>query len=163
MLYLYSKDKHNFEFCERFENEKALQKYCYENLPRNDEYMIVGIVYPGDQDTWTADEDSSTNMKAIAACVEQAEKEGLERPFWIVSIACTGGCEYEAIQNETDVDFFSLYKAWEDLGHYRIALRRYASGEITPEQADKEKMYLLANYIREDLGFNNEDNDNDNE
>lgn len=185
MLYLYSKDICGFEFCERFANEEELQKYCFEHLPQNYNYMIVGVVYPEDApNAWEADEDSSPNMRAIAACVEQAEKEGLRRPFWVVSIVCTGGCEYEAIQSEEDVDFYSLCKAWEDRGHYRIPLCRYASGEITPEQAEKEKKYLLANYIREDdnrrmklrrgmyllaeyiredLGSNNEDNDNDNE
>ena len=148
MLYLYSKDICGFETCERFDSEKDLQKYCFLNLPKNDNYTIVGVVWPGD--AWTADEDSSPNMKAIAACVEQAEKDGLRRPFWVVSIVCTGGCEYEAIQSEEDVDFYSLCKAWEDLGAYKIALRRYAFGEIMPKEADERGMYLLANYIRED-------------
>lgn len=160
MLYLYSMDKYGFEFCERFENEKELQKYCFLNLPKNDNYMIVGVVWPGDApDTWTADEDSAPNMRSIAACVEQAEKDGMQRPFWIVSIACTGDCEYEAIQDEADVDFYSLCKAWEDWGYYKIPLCRYVTGEITPEEANARGMYLLANYIRED-GTNNEYKEN---
>lgn len=160
MLYLYSKDNYNFEFCERFENESDLQKYCFFHLPANNDYMIAWVAYPGENEVWTANEDSSPNMRAIAACVEAADRNGMQRPFWVV---CTGDCEYEAIQEEKDVDFYGLCKTWEDWGHFKIALCRYESGEISPEEADKEKKYLLAEYIREDLGFNNEDNDNDNE
>lgn len=162
MLYIYSKDICGFEFCERFESESDLQKYCFLHLPKNDAYMIAWVAYPGENETWEANEDYTPNIQAIAACVEEAEKEGLVRPFWVV---CTGDCEYRAIQNEEDVDFFGLCKIWEDWGAYRIALCRYATGEITPEQADKEKKYLLAKYIRED-GTNNEykeDYDDDNE
>lgn len=156
MLYLYSKDKYGFEFCERFENEKELQKNCCENLPENSYYPIVSVVRPGEKDVWEADEDSAPNMRSIAACVEEAEQEGMQRPFFIT---CEGDCDYEAVQNEEDVDYYGLCRIWEDNGHYRIALRRYESGEISPEEADASGMYLLAEYIREDLGIVNDDED----
>ena len=159
MLYLYNKDIDGFEICERFDSEKDLQKYCFQNLPKNDDYMIASVVRPGDApDTWTADADSSPNMRAIAACVEQAEEGGMQRPFWIV---CLGDCDYEAAQDEADVDFYELCKIWEDWGDYKITLRRYASGEITPEQARGRGMYLLADYIREDAAIADEDEDED--
>jgi hypothetical protein len=158
MLYLYSKDIYGFEFCERFESESDLQKYCFRNLPKNDDYMIAGVVHPGEKDAWEADEDSTPNMQAIAACVEEAEKDGMQRPFWVI---CEGDCDYTAIQDEKDVDFYGLCKTWEDWGHFKIALCRYESGEISPEEAENKGMRALAQCLREDLGESDESDESD--
>lgn len=153
MLYLYSKGIYGFGFCQRFENERALQKYCFRILPKDVDYMIASVVHPGENEEWEADEDSSPNMRAIAACVEQAEQDGMQRPFWIT---CEGDCDYEAVQNVKEVDFYELYRIWEDWGQPRTTLRRYESGEITPEEAEIRGMTQLAEYIREDLAIADE-------
>lgn len=158
MLYLYSKGIYGFGFCQRFENESDLQKYCFRNLPKIDEYMIAGVVCPGENEEWTADEDSSPNMRAIAACVKQAEEGGMQRPFWVI---CTGDCDYEAVQSEADIDFYELYRIWEDWGRPRTTLRRYETGEISPEEAEIRGMTQLAEYLREDLEIADESDESD--
>lgn len=159
-IYLYAKDrarernvKYSGEFCDRFDTMADLQKWCYNNLPENDMYAIAQEIFP-EEDLQDLYDSELPNDLAIIEAVEYAEGAGMKRPFFVV---CHGDCDYEAFQNESDVDWFDLYHTWSDTGHYEITPRYYEPGEITPEEADKLGMYMLADYIREDQGVTEEE------
>lgn len=155
-IYLYSKAhirernvKYSGEFCERFNTMEDLQKWCFNNMPENGMYSIVQKIFPEEdlQDLYDSEE---PNGKAVIETVEYAEGTGMKRPFFVI---CRGDCDYEAFQNVLDINWFDLYCSWSDTGHYEITPRYYEPDEITPEEADKRGMYMLADYIREDQGI----------
>lgn len=158
MLYYYEKNRYGKEYCERFDTHAEFQKWCRDNIPENDEYGILRTIFPGDDLRELCHEDNA-DVDEMVAVVADADNQ-MKRPYTLI---CWGHRDYEAFQSETDVDWKKVYFEWQDSGNYTIQPTFYEEGEITPEEAITRKMYLLAEYIREDLGLNNEDNDNDNE
>lgn len=161
MLYYYDKDNWGREVCARFEDKKEFEKWCSENVPESNEFTIVQYVNPGDDIRELCNGDDSPDTDELVATVADADERGMKRPYIVI---CWGSCDYEAFRSKSDVNWETVYFEWSDWEHFQIQPTYYEAGEITPEQAEKEHMYLLAEYIREDLGLNNEeDYDDDNE
>lgn len=162
MIYVYSQNNHGNESVERYDSESDLQSayksFVYDLNESYGDYTLCDVIPPG-YNIEDALNMAMPNAQAIVQTVKDADEDGMSRPFYII---CHLDCDYEAVQSEDKIDFWNLFLEWLDYGAYEVTPRQYMSGEITPDQADQQGLYALAEAIREDEGLE-EDDDNEGE
>lgn len=87
-------------------------------------------------------------QKALFEEALKAEEKGMVRPFIIICL--DDGPIYEAYQSEKDVDWWGLFKYFNDLWctEYEVHPMLFKTGDITPEEADRNGWTDLAAKLR---------------
>lgn len=147
--YYYDKDKYGREHCYEIDD---IQKDAAERLCQmgDNAACAVEYIHEGDFAGYSSLDEYIANDGADAwsAAVQEGLDAGLAFPFCLVRHQ---DGSYETLA-ENAVDYVELCDEYEDFGHWRIQPGYYSTGEITPDEADKQGMYALADALREEQG-----------
>jgi len=149
--YYYDKDKYGREHCYEVDD---IQKDSAERLYQmgDNAACCVEYIHEGDYGGYGSLEKyvEEEGADAWSEAVQEGLDAGLAFPFCVVRHL---DGSYETM-DESDVDWLELVDEYEDFGHWRIQPGYFSTDEITPDEADKQGMYALADALREEQGEN---------
>jgi len=151
--YYYDKDKYGREHCYEVED---IQKDAAERLYQmgDNAACCVTIIRVDDVMGYSSLEGYRKGECPDAPTAEfEAMAEYLDGGTYPFALVHHLDDTYEAM-DESDVDWLELADEYEDFGHWRIQPGYYSIDEITPDEADKQGMYALADALREEQGEN---------
>ena len=147
--FYYDKDKYGKEHCYEIDD---IQKDAAERLYQmgDNAACAVEYIHEGDFAGYSSLDEyiKEECADAWSEAVQEGLDAGLAYPFALVRHL---DGTYEAM-DESDVDWLELVDEYEDFGHWRIQPGYYSSDKITPDEADKQGMYALADALREEQG-----------